>query len=403
MFRYSLLILFSFLCTLSCSQKEQKKHIENSLPNFGNVDLEKIFHHKKKLAHKSQIIDTLERYYNNIWGTDMSGGILVAHADEILFEKYQGYGRENQQMPINKDTPLHIASISKPITAVAILKLIEHKKLDLNQKISTIFPDFPYKDINIFHLLSHRSGLPKYENFLEEAKYKPKGNFISNQEILDFITKNKPPLARSTDSGFMYCNTNYALLALIIEKITQKKFPEAINEMVFEPLKMKNTFIFEEKHLHTASQSFYQKGNKLFPLNELDLIYGDKNVYTTPRDLHHFSMAMFSESFLPKNLMEMAFTPYSNEKKGINNYGLGFRMKIFDNGKKLTYHTGWWHGSNTIFIHLPQSQVTIIALGNKYTRKVYSAMALSSLFEDFPYELEKIINPKADAKDILIE
>lgn len=96
--------------------------------------------------------------------------------------------------------------------------------------------------------------------------------------------------------------------------------------------------------------------------------------------------------------MEQVFTPYSNEKKGVNNYGLGFRMKIFDNGKKLTYHNGWWHGSNSVFVHLPESKTTIIALGNKYSRKIYSAMALSSLFDDYPYELEKIINPQADEK-----
>lgn len=398
LFKIRIITLFLII---SCSQSNEKQKSNSHLPNFENINLDKVFKNEKKLKNREHITKTLQQYYQNIWGkTDMSGGILIAHKNDILLEKYKGFGRENNQMPINKNTPLHIASISKPITAMAILKLVEAKKLQLNQEIHTIFPNFPYKKVNIFHLLSHRSGLPKYEHFLEERKFKPKNNFINNQDILDFLIQHKPNLAKETDTGFMYCNTNYAILALIIEKITKTPFPQAIQEIIFMPLKMKNSFIFQRKDIPNASQSFYQKNNQLYPLNQFDLIYGDKNVYSTPRDLFNFSKAMFAENFLPKVLMEKIFTPYSNEKSGINNYGLGFRMKILDNNKKLTYHNGWWHGSNAVFIHLLESKTTIIAIGNKYSRKIYSAMALSSLFEDFPYEIDKIISPNSNIENI---
>ena len=373
----------------------------SNLPNFDNVDVDNVFKGEKlKLENQQKIVNSLNQYYENIWNsTDMSGGVLVAHGDNILLEKYKGFGRENNQMPINKDTPLHLASISKPITAMAVLKLVEAKKINLEQKVKSIFPSFPYSDVTIQHLLTHRSGLPKYEHFLEENDIKPKNKFFTNQEIFDLVAKHKPELARQTDTGFMYNNFNYAILALIIEKFTEKTYPEAMKEMVFAPLKMKNTFVFEEKHINSASQSFYQRSTRLYPLNEYDLIYGDKNIYTTPRDLFNFSKAMFSKDFLPKELMEKVFEPYSNEKKGVNNYGLGFRLKVFDEGKKLTYHNGWWHGSNTVFIHLRESKTTIIALSNKYSRKIYGTMLLSTLFEDFPFEIDKVINPDAETAD----
>jgi CubicO group peptidase (beta-lactamase class C family) len=215
------------------------------------------------------------------------------------------------------------------------------------------------------------------------------------------LVQYKPDLARETDTGFMYCNTNFALLALIIEKVTQKPFPEAMQEMVFKPLKMEHTYIFQEKDIPTASQSFYNGNNKLYPLDHLDLIYGDKNVYTTPRDLFNFSKALFSKDFLKPELKEMVFTPYSNEKAGLNNYGLGFRMKIFDNGEKLTYHNGWWHGTNSVFGHLLKSKVTIVAIGNKYSQRVYSALALSALFEDFPIQREKLNSIMSTEQDTL--
>ena len=396
----------AFFLFFSCSKKESTTttsgyYSASNLPNFGNVDVDNVFKEENlKLENQQKIVNSLNQYYENIWNSaDMSGGVLVAHGDNILLEKYKGFGRENNQMPINKDTPLHLASISKPITAMAVLKLVEAKKISLEQKVKSIFPNFPYPDVTIQHLLTHRSGLPKYEHFLEENDIKPKNQYFTNQEIFDIVAKHKPELARQTDTGFMYNNFNYAILALIIEKITGKTYPEAMKEMVFAPLKMKNTFVFEEKHINSASQSFYQRSSKLYPLDQYDLIYGDKNIYTTPRDLFNFSKALFSKDFLPKELMEKIFEPYSNEKKGVNNYGLGFRLKIFNEGKKLTYHNGWWHGSNTVFIHLRESKTTIIALSNKYSRKIYGTMLLSTLFEDFPFEVDKVINPDAETAD----
>ena len=396
----------AFFLFFSCSKKESTTtsngyYSASNLPNFGNVDVDNVFKGEKlKLENQQKIVNSLNQYYENIWNSaDMSGGVLVAHGDNILLEKYKGFGRENNQMPINKDTTLHLASISKPITAMAVLKLVEAKKISLEQKVKSIFPNFPYPDVTIQHLLTHRSGLPKYEHFLEENDIMPKNQYFTNQEIFDIVAKHKPELARQTDTGFMYNNFNYAILALIIEKITGKTYPEAMKEMVFAPLKMKNTFVFEEKHINSASQSFYQRSSKLYPLDQYDLIYGDKNIYTTPRDLFNFSKALFSKDFLPKELMEKIFEPYSNEKKGVNNYGLGFRLKIFDEGKKLTYHNGWWHGSNTVFIHLRESKTTIIALSNKYSRKIYGTMLLSTLFEDFPFEVDKVINPDAETAD----
>jgi len=396
----------AFFLFFSCSKKESTTttngyYSTSNLPNFGNVDVDNVFKGENlKLENQQKIVNSLNQYYENIWNSaDMSGGVLVAHGDNILLEKYKGFGRENNQMPINKDTPLHLASISKPITAMAVLKLVEAKKISLEQKVKSIFPNFPYADVTIQHLLTHRSGLPKYEHFLEENDIKPKNQYFTNQEIFDIVAKHKPELARQTDTGFMYNNFNYAILALIIEKITGQTYPEAMKEMVFAPLKMKNTFVFEEKHINSASQSFYQRSSKLYPLDQYDLIYGDKNIYTTPRDLFNFSKALFSKDFLPKELMEKIFEPYSNEKKGVNNYGLGFRLKIFDEGKKLTYHNGWWHGSNTVFIHLRESKTTIIALSNKYSRKIYGTMLLSTLFEDFPFDIDKVVNPDAETAD----
>lgn len=388
---YKIFIALFFTVILFSCKEEKKPQVEH-YPNFGKVNLEKIFTKDDAFLQNRAAVDTLlNHYYTTIWEeSDLWGGILVAKGDDILLEKYRGLSKNSK--PIDSETPLHIASVSKPITAMMVLKLVEAKKLNLDDAFTKFFPKFPYPKVTIFTLLNHRSGLPRYEHFIEQIKPEPqelKKKFLTNEDVLNMLIKYQPALARETDTGFMYCNTNYALLALLVEKITGEKFPEVARKMVFEPLEMEHSYIFQEKDTATATPSFFAKDFREYPLDRLDAIYGDKNVYTTPRDLFKFSKAMHSVDFLNDSSKGKIFIPYSNEKKGVNNYGLGFRMKLFDNGKKLTYHNGWWHGSNSVFVHLPESKVTIIALGNKYSRRIYSAMSLSALFEDFPFQIEE--------------
>ena len=400
------LFLFLFSCKNKSENKESLTENNTNLPNYGNVNLGKVFSPEDDiLSNKAFIVNYIDQYYKKVWeGSDLSGGILVAKGNDILFESYRGFAREGNQSPIDKNTPLHVASVSKTLTAMAMLKLVEAGKIKLSDHLTQFFPGFPYPNVTVQTLLDQRSGLPKYEYFITKIQPAPaelSKTYITNQDVLNMLIKYKPDLARDTDTGFMYCNTNFALLALLIEKVTKTPFPQAMQEMIFTPLKMTNTYIFQEKDIPTAAQSFYYGGNRLYPLDRLDLIYGDKNVYTTPRDLFTFSKAMFSKDFLKPELKNMIFAPYSNEKAGQNNYGLGFRMKIFDNGEKLTYHNGWWHGTNSVFAHLLKSKVTIVAIGNKYSGKVYSALALSGLFEDFPPQKDKLNHIMNDNKDTL--
>ncbi len=388
------LLLFSILL-YSCKKEDKTEQItKTSLPNFGNINLDGIFKRKdNRLENKDSIVSVIDNYYKNVWEKgDLWGGFLVAKGNEILYESYRGFAEDNKQVPINDTVALHVASISKSITAMAMMKLIDAGKLNIDDPVTKFFPKFPYPKVTVFTLLSQRSGLPKYEHLIGKIAPKPAEfdkKYLSNQDILNVLIQYKPELARETNTGFMYCNTNYAMLALLIEHVTKMPFPEAMQQIVFRPLKMKNTYILQEKQMASAAKSFYQRGPKVYPYDHLDLIYGDKNVYTTPRDLLNFSKAMYAKNFLTPQLHEKIFQPYSNEKPGINNYGIGFRMKIFDNGEKLTYHNGWWHGTNSVFAHLLKSNVTIIAIGNKYSSRVYSALALSGLFENFPYEREK--------------
>jgi CubicO group peptidase (beta-lactamase class C family) len=116
-------------------------------------------------------------------------------------------------------------------------------------------------------------------------------------------------------------------------------------------------------------------------LTFLDTGFGDKNIYSTPEDLLKWDQSMYGNQMFTQKTLDEAFTPYSNEKPGIRNYGFGWRMNVYPDGRKIIYHNGWWHGNNAVFIRLIQDSATIIVLGNKYNPYIYKSKKMAEIFE----------------------
>jgi CubicO group peptidase (beta-lactamase class C family) len=312
---------------------------------------------------------------------------LVAKNGQIIYENYMGYANKRTDEKITKDTPLHIASVSKVLTATATLMLIDANKIKLDQKVNTIIKNFPYPEVTVQTLLNHRSGMKNYAYFTYENNNWDKKVTLTNQDIIKVMIEKEIPLESKSDTRFSYCNTNYAVLALIVEKVTGLKFPEAMKEMIFTPLGMNNTYVCEfDKDRNNITPSY--KGNNVeIGTDYLDGIYGDKNIYSTPRDLLKFDTARYAPFFLNPELLKKVYKGYSYESKGKKNYGLGIRMVEFEEGEPFFFHNGWWHGNTSSFINLRKEKVTIITLSNKYTKKTYQSKKLASLFGDYPFKL----------------
>jgi len=146
---------------------------------------------------------------------------------------------------------------------------------------------------------------------------------------------------------------------------------------------MEHTYVFTLKDTLTATPSFTNK-QVFWEYDFLDATYGDKNIYTTPQDLLKWDQALYTDQVIGKPLLDSAFAPYSFEKPSVHNYGLGWRLQLLPNGKKIVYHFGKWHGSNAVFARLMDEKVTIIILGNKFNRAIYDAGHLCyDIFGDY--------------------
>ena len=321
-------------------------------------------------------------FEKNFGSRGFNGSYLVAKEGEIIAEEYSGY-----RDPVLKTNELgehdafHLASVSKTFTGMAVLKLWQDGKLNLDDDLSLFFDKFPYPGTTVKMLLSHRSGLPNYTNFLEAYKWDKK-KLVTNLDVLSALYTYHPPLQFTTGKRFTYCNTNYALLALVIEKVTGQPYHTYLEETFFKPLQMTDTYIFSQTDYDRSMPSF-EWNNRKYGLEFMDLVYGDKNVYSTVRDMLKWDQAMYDGKLFSAETLQAAFAGYSYEKAGQRNYGLGWRMTEVHNGKKIIYHNGWWHGNNTVFIRLPEDKATIIVLGNKFNRNIYHAKQLCDLFGDY--------------------
>lgn len=311
-----------------------------------------------------------------------NGSILVAKDGEVVYEKYAGFINPGvHKDSLNSTSAFHLASVSKTFTAMAVLKLWEEGRLSLEDDLSKYFPKFPYPGVTVKMLLSHRSGLPNYVHYMELHGWNKK-QMVYNADVLASLYSMHPRLEFPSGKHFSYCNTNFALLALIIEKVSGLRYADYLQKTFFDPLGMNNTYVFNLKDTASAMRS-YEANSRPFRLEYLDAVYGDKNIYSTPRDMLKWDQGLYSGKLFKQTTLDSAFAGYSFEKEGKRNYGLGWRMTFIDNGKKILYHNGWWHGNNNVFIRLLDEKTTIIVLGNRYNRRIYSTKGLCDLFGSY--------------------
>jgi len=345
---------------------------------------------EKKQPYLSEYEQTLanssDLFYNEtLVKSGFNGSILVTKGDKIIYERYHGLTEIDKGIEIDSTVSFHLASVSKTFTAMGILKLSEQNKLSIDDSVTKYLPTFPYKDITIKNLLSQRSGLPNYVNFIESTGWNTK-ELLSNESLLSFLNSHARKIGRGKpNSNFDYSNTNYALLALIIEKITNLKLPIFLNETFFKPLGMNHTFVYTPDKQDSVLPSF-KENNQKEEFTFLDAVYGDKNVYSTTRDMMKWDLAISNGKMFTANTLIQAFQGYSHEKKGIKNYGLGWRLFEMPSGKKIIFHNGWWHGNNTFFNRFPDDTTTIIVLGNKYNERIYEAKKIISFYPGYGFE-----------------
>lgn len=335
---------------------------------FGAVNIQYADTNSREWRVKAAKLDS---FYAVQTRMGFNGAVLVGYKNKVMYERYYGLANKETGVRWSPQTSSQLASTSKTFTGAAVLYLHSRRYLNIDDYVTAYIDSFPYPAVTIRTLLNHRSGLPDYLKWVGRFR-KDLKTPIYNDDVLDLFIRHKPALDFRTNTRFKYSNSNYLVLASIIEIVTEMSFKDFMKKHIFDPLGLKNTFVFDPADGFPANASMSYKATwAREPIMFADGVYGDKGIYSTAQDMYRWDQSFYQNKLLSNEVLEMAYGPCSFEKPGVKNYGLGWRMLCYDDGYKVIYHNGWWHGNNTCFYRFIKDNFTIIVLGNKYTSSIY--------------------------------
>ncbi|WP_159947138.1 serine hydrolase domain-containing protein [Polaribacter septentrionalilitoris] len=359
-------IFILFLFSQSTSGVKEKKVLpkaEVTEKPIVKKPIVSVEYHSKELTKKvNHKLDSLIKRIHK--RHDFHGAILVAKNKKIVYKNQIGYADFRKKIPIKEESTFQLASVSKQFTAVAIMLLAERNKLKITDTINTYFPDFPYENITIKNLLNHTAGLPKYF-WVAEHKWNKKVP-PTNSDMMQLLTSSNVGRFFRPGRNFDYSNTAYFVLASIVEKISGTSFNNFLQKNIFEPLDMKNSYVYsavnDDVHQNQLKGFRLYRGWKHISIGNTvnDAVVGDKNVYSTAEDLYKWTYGLNSGKLLSKESLDLMYangeTIYGRKVP----YGFGFRIDPREKNK--IYHHGKWNGFSTALTNYLEDDLVIIVL-----------------------------------------
>lgn len=336
-----------------------------------------------------------------------NGVALLAVDGEILLSEAIGIAEKKQNTArlLTTNTMFELASVSKPITATAIIRLQQEGKLDLDNPISNWIPELPYSGITIRHLLNHTSGLPDYMELFAK-KWNP-ARYAFNEDVLRLIVEHRPDVLFAPNESWEYSNTGYILLAILIERISGQSYSEYLEEAIFKPLKMDRSMVFNRRinsrltpldyaygYVYRIGYGGYVLPDEIPELNYvkyLDGLQGDGMINSTVNDLLRLDRALYNDEFIIAETKELMYSPAIINNGVSINYGLGWFLQEDDRLGSIVYHTGGWPGYSTLFKRYIDRDITLILLQNGERSHSYTQQLVTSfeqiMCDDDSYDL----------------
>lgn len=312
---------------------------------------------------KTQVLRMNEIVQSYVADNQFMGSILVAQHGKIIMDKAYGFANIEWQIPNATDTKFRLGSITKQFTAASILLLEEQGFLKISDLLSKHMPDIPaaWKNITIFHLITHTSGIPNYTAFPDFQ------DFVSTikpvtpmQQIKLFINK---PLHFEPGSKFDYCNSGYVILGYLIEKISGKRYQNFIADNIFKKHGMIDSGYDSSSEIILRRASGYETSqNGLINTSYLNcsIPYSAGSTYSTTHDLLQWQQKLFDGKVLSPDSLKKMITPFKDD------YGLGLFIQSI-HGQKLISHGGGINGFKTFMVYSPEDQSSVIVLNNLIT------------------------------------
>jgi CubicO group peptidase (beta-lactamase class C family) len=312
----------------------------------------------------------LDKVFTDFYGPDIfSGYVYISKKGTVLLDK--GYGKADFEKGTQntKQTKFDIASLTKQITAVAIMQLEEKKLLAVNDTIDKYLPSFPHgNEMTIHQLLTHTSGLPEHSTDFDIRKFRPtyKNFGVEGKD-------EKVKLLFTPGSSFQYSNPGYILLGYIIEKLSGKNLDVYFAENIFKPLNMNNTGFRDENGQSKDLAAGYvtekkEKAEKSWTLENIGYVYGSGGLCSTVEDLLNWENALSEQKLISKESYEKIYTPNKSY------YGYGWYILKDSKGNRSYEHYGFASGYRSYILRGADEGIVAIVESN-YQNVPIEAMA----------------------------
>lgn len=333
--------------------------------------------------------DQLETQIDSLIDTvpDFSGVILIAEQGRPVYHKAFGFRDFEQKIPLDTGDIFELASLSKQFTSMIIMMLQEEGKLNYDDSLLRYIAGLPYHGITIRHLLTHTSGLPDYQDVMDQ--HWDKSKVAGNADNIDYLIRYHPPLLFEPGSRYTYSNTGYMLLASIAEKVSGQDFIELCRTHIFVPLGMRQTDIrtrdekkniptFALGHIYVKEKDRYVPADS-FPEFNYAIWLGNRKgpgrISSTSTDLLKWDQALYTETLIKHSTLENALLPMHLTNDSISNYGFGWEISFNPKEGRIVSHTGDNPGYKTEIVRYLDKNKTIILLNNNAHKRKGEIMA----------------------------
>jgi len=285
--------------------------------------------------------------------------LRLVRGEQVVIERTIGLAELNSMQTVGATTNFRLASITKHLTALAILMLVEDGRLTLDTRLNEVLTQFPeYAErISIQHLLQHQSGLPDYEPLVSldrQPRIRDQGvvNLLQQINQLDF----------EPGTSYHYSNSGYAVLTVIVETITGQAFETFLEERIFNPSKMSQSvaFVQGQNEVLNRAMGYTVRNAEIIETDQsaYSAVLGDGGVYSSIADLTTWHRVGFGRALISDRLFSAMMTP------ALERYGFGWRIDHFE-GHTRYHHSGSTSGFRNFIAHFPDLDLTLMILTNR--------------------------------------
>ena len=308
--------------------------------------------------------------------------VAVAVDGHVVYAEGFGFADLEERVPAWPTTKFRIGSISKPLTAVALMQFVEQGKVDLDAPVQKYVPSFPEKGAKITPrlLAGHLAGIRHYEGneFLISRHY---DSVLEGLKIFE-----NDPLVAPPGTAFHYSSYGFDLLSAVIESASGENFLVYMQRHVFTPLGLVDTTADQNNSIIEQRSRFYERekdgSTENAPYVDNSYKWAGGGFLSTPEDLVRFGSALLHPGFLTENSLRLLFTSQKTNTGEETGYGIGWFVHKSQSGQRIYEHAGGSVGGTSQLIIYPDSRV-VVALTTNLSDAPWKLTDVESIAEAF--------------------